>query len=72
MEELARKLTEVANQMTVIGTEMTYYGGFDEQMVRHGYEMIGAAVVALGWTEEIAKAKDRAERTAEPQNIAER
>ena len=54
-QELATELRRVAQEMINLGANMDYYGGFDDEIARHGREMVGAGMIAQRWAEEIMK-----------------
>lgn len=49
---LAIRLRLIADEMEQLGADIDYYGGFSEWH-KHGREMIGAAIIARQWSEEI-------------------
>jgi hypothetical protein len=51
--EIANRLRALSAEMITLGTEMDYYGGFDDSMGDHGREMVCAGVITHEWAEEI-------------------
>ena len=54
-QEIARRLRLLSEQMQELGAAMEYTAGFDGAMAEHGKELLGAGLIARGWSAAIEK-----------------
>lgn len=60
-QAIAGALRNLSERMSTVGSAMTFFVGFDGEMVDHGREMIGAAGIAAQWADKIQEKLEQKE-----------
>lgn len=50
-QELITEIRALSEHMLDVAVKMDYFGGMDSELVRHAYELAGAAAVAMTWAD---------------------
>ena len=52
---LIEKMDKLVYDMQDVAVDMEYFGGFNDEMVKHSKELMGASKVLLSWIDGIEK-----------------